>query len=149
MESMLECSSHSSSVLSCLEDRIRWWPVKHSVPSTVGMKGRWRTTPSTLGVFISSANSIALKTQRKYWSSAKTSATFCSSPTELDCVLFSRLKGFQRTNKKGVYKSVREATTAGLAQETRWLAVASGLTDKKVVSSKIHTSHLNDSNNSM
>lgn len=65
MESMLEWSSHSSSVLSCLEERIRWWPVKHRVPSTVGMKGRCRTTPSTLGVFINSANSISWPDQKK------------------------------------------------------------------------------------
>lgn len=65
MESMLEWSSHSSSVLSCLEERIRWWPVKHRVPSTVGMKGRCRTTPSTLGVFINSANSIPWPDQKK------------------------------------------------------------------------------------
>lgn len=58
IESMFEWSSHSSSVLSCLEERIRWWPVKHRVPSTMGMNGRCNTTPSTLGVFISSANSI-------------------------------------------------------------------------------------------
>lgn len=65
MESMLEWSSHSSSVLSCLEERIRWWPVKHRVPSTVGRKGRCRTTPSTLGVFINSANSISWPDQKK------------------------------------------------------------------------------------
>lgn len=66
IESMLECSSHSSSVLSCLDERIRWWPVKHRVPSTIGMKGRWRITPSTLGVFINSANSIS-RLDRKQW----------------------------------------------------------------------------------
>lgn len=60
MASMLACSSHSSSVLSCRDDKIRWCPVRHSVPSTTGMKGRCRTTPSTRGVFINSANSIPM-----------------------------------------------------------------------------------------
>lgn len=62
--SMLAWSSQSSSVLSWREDRMRWWPVKHRVPSTVGRKGRCRTTPSTRGVFINSTNSMMC-----YWKS--------------------------------------------------------------------------------
>ena len=56
--------THNSSRWSLRDDRMRWWPVMHNVPSAGMTLGRYSVTPSTMGVRINSANSILLQIQK-------------------------------------------------------------------------------------
>jgi len=51
--------TQSSSTSFFLVDSMRWWPVMQSVPSTGFWNGPCITTPSSFGIGINSANSIA------------------------------------------------------------------------------------------
>lgn len=51
--------TQSSSTSFFLVDSMRWWPVIQSVPSTGFWNGPCITTPSSLGIGINSANSMA------------------------------------------------------------------------------------------